>query len=117
MPNDPADATSLLAMVALTCVGPATVVGRGVPFQSTVAPVMKFEPLIVRVKPPLCALTLTGVSEVSAGTGFGVTASTAVTSPAASLAVFTSPPPETAAVLVSDDGALPATVTVTVMAG
>jgi hypothetical protein len=42
---------------------------------------------------------------------------TVVASEAVLLAVFASPPPETVAVLVTPDGALVATVTVTVMAG
>src|SRR5207247_3518824 len=55
---EPAVATSLAPMAALSCVAPTKVVARAAPFHCTVEPATKFVPLTVRVNAPLPAATL-----------------------------------------------------------
>ena len=65
----PAVTTSPAGMAAVTRVALTKVVGRSVPFQRTVEPATKFEPLTLRLKAALPAAVLAGVSEANAGTG------------------------------------------------
>src|SRR5690349_17405672 len=61
-PTRPACAISLALMVALRRVESSTLVGRGRPFQRSIAPVVKFLPLTVNVKSPPPELAVLGES-------------------------------------------------------
>jgi hypothetical protein len=54
---------------AVSCVALIYVVGSGLPFQSTIAPETKDEPLTVRVKAAEPAVAALGLMEVIVGTG------------------------------------------------
>ena len=66
----PAVAMSLAGMAAVSWVLETKVVGRGLPFQRTTAPLTKFVPVMVRVNPPLPATVVDGLIVVIVGDGF-----------------------------------------------
>src|ERR671924_543409 len=67
---EPAAATSLAPMLAVSWVALTNVVARAAPFHCTVEPATKFVPFTVSVNAPLPAATLVGDIELKAG-GFG----------------------------------------------
>ena len=65
----PAAAISAAGIAAVSWVALTTVVVRLAPFQRTVEPTTKFEPLTVRLKPAPPVVALAGASAVKPGTG------------------------------------------------
>ena len=65
----PALATSEARMEAVNCVGLTKFVVRTAPFQRTLEPLTKFEPLTVSVKAASPAVFEVGLSEIKAGEG------------------------------------------------
>lgn len=66
----PAEAMSEAGIAAVSCVALTKVVVRALPFQRTVEPLMKFDPLTVNVKAAPPAVAEVGLMVVIAGTGF-----------------------------------------------
>src|SRR5581483_9219529 len=62
-------AISSAVICAVSRVSPSTVVGRGLPFQRSTAPVTNPEPLTVSVNAPPPASKTDGLSEFTTGTG------------------------------------------------
>ena len=62
-------AMSLAGMAAVSCVALTTVVVRSTPFQRTLEPPMKLEPLTLRVKPAPPVVAFAGDNEAWTGTG------------------------------------------------
>ena len=65
----PDAAMSLAGMAAVSCAALTTVVGRSTPFQRTLEPPVKFDPLTVRVNPVPPVVAFAGNNEASTGTG------------------------------------------------
>jgi len=64
---EPAAATSLAPMAAVSWVALRNVVARATPFHCTVEPATKFVPFALKVNAPLPAATLVGDIEPSVG--------------------------------------------------
>src|SRR5579864_5125343 len=66
----PATSTSVEKIAAVSCVGLTNAVCRGVPPNTTLAPLTKFVPVTVRVRPPLPNPTDAGEIDEMVGSGF-----------------------------------------------
>jgi hypothetical protein len=66
----PAAAMSLSRIEAVACVALTNLVARDMPFQCTVEPVSKPDPVAVRVKPAPPATAVAGDTAVRTGNGF-----------------------------------------------